>query len=309
MQTWSHIQAFLSTGSPCALISVIETKGSTPREVGACIVVNQKGEFFGTIGGGNMENTSLLDAQKLLQRPQDTVVIKKYLLGPELGQCCGGAVKIMSEVFLPERLEEIKALAQAEAEGPSISTAIIGENHVARSIKDGTAQSVGMESDGKLIENFGTKNHSIYVFGAGHVGRALMLTLAPLPFDVTWIDSREGEFPKVMPSNFKAINHSEPHTLLTSVPDEAVILILTHDHAMDFDIVFAALKMARFAYIGVIGSKTKKARFISRLKKAGLSQDLIDPMACPIGITGIKSKKPAAIAVAITAEILCNIEI
>lgn len=309
MKTWSHILGFLSTNTPCALISVIETSGSTPREVGARIIVNQKGAFHGTIGGGNMENTSLQNARKMLQTGLEALSIKKYLLGPELGQCCGGAVKVMSEVFLPERIGEVKALARAEADSPIISTGTIGDTHVTRSIIEGTEQTLGIDSEGQLIENFGIKNQAVYVFGAGHVGRALMLTLAPLPLDVTWIDSRSDEFPKVMPANFKAITHSEPHTLLASAPSDAHILILTHDHALDFDIVFAALKMQCFPYVGVIGSKTKKARFVSKLKKAGLAQDMIDPMICPIGITGIKSKKPAAIAVSITAELLCNIEI
>ncbi len=309
MKVWAQIQSFLSASVPCAMVSVVETKGSTPREVGARIVVNGKGEFFGSIGGGNMENTSLKSARKMLSQGQEIVAFEKYLLGPDLGQCCGGAVTVMTEVFLPSRIGEAEALASAETSGPIHSTSIINDDKITRSLNQSSNAVLGLSSDGKLSETFGEKNHVVYIFGAGHVGRALMLSLAPLPLDITWVDSRVDEFPKVMPSNFKAITHDEPHTLLATAPSEALILVLTHDHALDFDIVYAALNRDCFPYVGVIGSKTKKARFASKLKKAGLDQGLINHMICPIGVPGITSKKPAAIAVAITAELLSTIEI
>ena len=136
-----------------------------------------------------------------------------------------------------------------------------------------------------------------------------MLQLAALPFEITWVDSRANEFPKAVPENFTMVCHPQPHELLMNAPDAAYILILTHDHEVDFEIVSTALAMARFAYIGMIGSKTKKARFKSRFKKLGLSDVKISAMHCPIGISGISSKKPVAIAVSVVADLLTRIEI
>ena len=309
MQIWSKILSTLSAGNSCAMISVVETFGSTPREVGARIIVNKEGVFYGSIGGGNMENTSLQEAQSLLQSNSDEIILKEYLLGPELGQCCGGAVKILTEVFTPDHIDEVEIFVRSESEGLFMTTGEIGDYRVQRSIIDGSEQTVGINEGGRLIESFGASNPTVYVFGAGHIGKALMLTLAPLPLDITWIDSRPDIFPQSIPQNFTAITDKEPDNSLAQAPDDAYILILTHDHGIDFDIVHAALKMQRFSYVGVIGSKTKKARFKSRLIQAGLSQGVVDKMICPIGIPSIKSKNPAAIATSVTAELLSHIEI
>lgn len=136
-----------------------------------------------------------------------------------------------------------------------------------------------------------------------------MLHLANLPFDVAWVDSRKDEFPNAAPANFTLHHLNQPHKILSQLADNTQIIILTHDHDIDFEIASTALQMDRFDYVGMIGSKTKKARFISKFKKLGLSQTQIDKLHSPLGITAIKSKKPQAIAVSIVAETLTRTEI
>ena len=299
MKVWSHIHTILSKGEPCALVSITKIEGSSPRDTGARMVIKKNGGFHGTIGGGSMEYKAIEIAQKMIEKQGSQLHQKKYILGPDLGQCCGGTVEILTEVFTPERIKEISLFKLWEDQGPFSTYGEITDDRVIRSL----------EKNGSLIETFGEVRYPLYIFGAGHVGRALMLTLAPLPFDVTWIDSRTDIFPTAMPSNFTPVHSTEPQTLISTAPEGAYILILTHDHNMDFEITDAAIRANRFAYIGLIGSNTKGARFRSKLKKTGLSPKQVNMMNCPIGIKSISSKKPAAIAISVAADLLSRIKL
>ena len=153
-------------------------------------------------------------------------------------------------------------------------------------------------------EQFGDGNRKLYLFGAGHVGRALILALAPLPFDVIWIDPREGAFPSVVPSNVVTIQSENPAAEIADAPSGSFALVMTHSHALDLEIIDAVLRSPRFAYAGLIGSATKRARFSKRLREAGIPDENISAMVCPIGIPSIKSKHPSAIAAATAVQLL-----
>ena len=228
-------------------------------------------------------------------------------LGPDLGQCCGGSVRLLLEVFTPERSAEVQALADAEGAGLFVTEGRITERCVERRILDrdlpGSEESL-LAADGRLLERFGTQKQVLALIGAGHVGRALILALAPLDFSVVWIDPRKDEFPSVVPGDVRVVVAAEPAAELAAVPDGAFVLVMSHSHALDFDVVLAALKARRFGYVGLIGSATKKARFLSRMRQAGLGEDDIARLVCPIGIAGIASKQPAAIAASVVADLL-----
>src|SRR5205085_11678013 len=130
----------------------------------------------------------------------------------------------------------------------------------------------------------------LYLFGAGHVGRALVLALAPLPFDVRWVDSRPDAFPSAVPANVEPVFAASPGQELAKAPDQAFVLVMTHSHALDLAIVEQAMREARFGYIGLICSSTKRARFASRLKVGGIPEARIDVLVCPIGFSGIAGK-------------------
>lgn len=159
--------------------------------------------------------------------------------------------------------------------------------------------------DGSIRERFGDHRRPLVLFGAGHVGRALVMALAPLPFAVTWVDARPEAFPRHVPGTVTLSGEADPEAVLTAAPDGAFVLTMTHSHPLDLAVVAAALKAGRFPYVGVIGSATKRARFKSQLRAAGHPEEGIAALVCPIGaIGGVTSKEPAAIAAMTTAELL-----
>jgi len=304
MQIWSGIARAVTTHGKCAVVTQVTVDGSAPREAGARMLVMPDGTFTGTIGGGALEWRALAIAQKALRAVDCTVRVTKHALGPELGQCCGGVSRLMIEVFNFSRMAEIEELARAEDKGPFSTSGKITDHGVVRDIVDTATTAILWDGASAIIETFGETRRQVYLFGAGHVGRALMLAMAPLPFEVIWIDPRSNAFPAAVPGNVTMVQADDPAAQLSSAPDGSFIVVLTHSHALDLDLVQTALKAERFAYVGVIGSATKRARFSSRMRKAGLSSDLVDSMVCPIGTTGISAKQPAIIAASVVAELL-----
>ena len=128
--------------------------------------------------------------------------------------------------------------------------------------------------------------------------------MAPLPFAVRWIDPRPDEFPKLAPANVKMVAAVDPPAELAAAPDGALVLAITHSHPLDLAVVAEALRQDRFAYVGMIGSATKRARFVSQLRAAGIAEERIAKLVCPIGVAGIVGKDPAVIAVAVAAQLL-----
>lgn len=287
MKVWGHIAKALETHGTCAMVSVVSVEGSAPREVGARIVVTPLG-FHGTIGGGTLEWQAIAKAQAQLGKPSQHK-LSSHSLGPDLGQCCGGRVKLMTEAFAKNDLAEAKGFAAQEEKGVFAVSGRI------------------MEPD--FVEQFGDSNRKLYLFGAGHVGRALVLALAPLSFDVIWIDPREGAFPSVVPSNVVTIHSENPAAEIANAPSGSFALVMTHSHPLDLQIIDAVLRGPNFAYAGLIGSATKRARFSKRLREAGVMENRIHELVCPIGISSIKSKHPAAIAAATAAQLLSRDEV
>lgn len=161
-----------------------------------------------------------------------------------------------------------------------------------------------VDGDGRIDESFGEPLRELLLFGAGHVGRAVVLALAPLPFHVRWIDERPSAFPDLPLARLDRVVTGTPLAELEAAPAGAFVLIMTHDHGLDLDILHAALSEDRFPYVGLIGSRTKRARFEHRLAELGHPENRIRAFTCPIGVSGITSKEPAHIAVSVVAELL-----
>jgi xanthine dehydrogenase accessory factor len=306
MTTWPTIERLIAAQGGAALVTLARAEGSSPREVGARMVVAPDGSFTGTIGGGALEWGALAEAQALLARNGPMVVKLDKALGPDLGQCCGGRVLLTIEKFGAADTETIAALARAQGAGVLTTIAPVGkdgrlERRVAEAA-DGPAYQE--QADGQVAERFGEEPTAFYLFGAGHVGRALAVALAPLPYAVTWIDTRPGAIPEQFAANVTAIRTGDPAELLARAPNGAFVAIMTHSHALDLDLTIAALGAKRFAYVGLIGSDTKRARFTSAMRKMGLAADVIDRLVCPIGLTTIEDKAPAAIAASVAAQVL-----
>jgi xanthine dehydrogenase accessory factor len=242
----------------CAFVRVLSTKGSTPRGTDAWMIVTNQG-FHGSIGGGTLEWKVMAEAQAMLRKSEERRLLD-FVLGPDLGQCCGGRMQIEIEIH---------------------------DEKSARQLEDRTETA-----------------RQIYLFGAGHVGRALVLALAPLPFDVQWIDPRPNAFPAVTPANVTLIQPEDPVAVVIEASPGALAFVMTHSHALDLAIIDAALRNRNFEHVGLIGSATKRARFENRLREAAVDAARIAALICPIGVGGIASKHPASIAASVAAQIL-----
>lgn len=306
-EVFAPLQRLLGRDGVAALVTVVGAKGSTPREAGARMVVSVDGAISGTIGGGRLEFDAMEHAIAALHRGRDGSERLDLALGPSIGQCCGGAVSVMVETFTAARLEAVAKLAEAEAKGPFQTTAVgVGTAPIDRRIigAEQLAPSATLDSDGRLGESFGEPLRALLLFGAGHVGRAVVLALAPLPFHIRWIDGRRGAFPELPLSRLEQVATGTPAAELKAAPSDAFVLIMTHDHGLDLDVLHAALSEDRFPYVGLIGSRTKRARFEHRLAELGHAETHIRAFTCPIGVPGITSKEPAHIAVSVAAELL-----
>ncbi len=146
----------------------------------------------------------------------------------------------------------------------------------------------------------------LQLYGAGHVGRAIVRALAPLNVRVDWIDERDEEFPPApdIPSHTHKIAVDAPEAEVAAAPRGAFYLVLTHRHDLDLRIAAAILKRKDFAFFGLIGSLTKRARFIHRFEAMGIDAEAIARLTCPIGVPGVTGKEPEVIAAAVVAQLL-----
>ncbi len=297
----------LLTSEDAVLVSIASTQGSVPREAGTWMAVFAS-QIVGTIGGGHVEFEAIAEARALLSGsgtsspsfPQSTSSFprrresttdayekryeesyeKRYVLGPSLGQCCGGVMLL--------RYEKYSTLGNKYA---------------------GYSQKMPINSAFNTIS--APKRQNVALFGGGHVGKAIVNILSTLPMQVMWIDSRDEIFPAELPSNV-VCEHSDP--VQAAVHDLSVIsagshvLIMSFSHAEDLDIVAACLlrqrQRADLPFIGLIGSKTKWATFRHRLEDRGFPEAELAHVTCPIGVDGVKGKEPEVIAVSVAAQLL-----
>ncbi|WP_295685126.1 xanthine dehydrogenase accessory protein XdhC [uncultured Nevskia sp.] len=336
------VLAALQREAAVVRVLVASARGSAPREAGACMLVGRDG-LRGTIGGGYLEWEAQRAALAMLTSVDAPAVqVRKLILGAELGQCCGGVVELwlerftaMDEAVLRQAAtpncywrSSVKPDGQVErdvtryplsprergsGEGPSPQKRAHSE--VARSPSSPTllpssegrpALQLIRSDDGNctLLEDLGGNTLPVHLYGAGHVGQALVPVLAGLPYAVRWIDARAELLPADVPDNVTPLCTAFPLQTLREAAPGTHYIVMTHDHALDYALCRAILERGDAAFVGVIGSHSKGARFRSRLARDGLSAAQIAPLVCPIGIAGIPSKLPAAIAVGIAAQLL-----
>jgi xanthine dehydrogenase accessory factor len=290
---------------PVVRVVVADIAGSVPREVGASMLVWPDGQT-GTIGGGTLEYEAARAARKLLSSGTQKR-LSRHPLGPELGQCCGGSVALVSEVF---RAHDIEQLSETQ----HFSRRVSGNSDKPLAIQrqEALLRNQGQEIDallqeGWFIEPIKTAAIPMWIWGAGHVGRALVQTLAGLSdFDVTWIDTAESRFPETTQTNVEKLIAENPAQLVPYAPANAQHLIVTYSHALDLELCHQLLSH-RFAFTGLIGSKTKWARFQRRLLDLGHSSDQISRITCPIGDPTL-GKQPQAIAIGVAAALLHDLK-
>jgi xanthine dehydrogenase accessory factor len=155
-----------------------------------------------------------------------------------------------------------------------------------------------------LIEPIPAVDFCIDIYGAGHVGKALVQVLSSLPCQIRWIDSRAEQFPDAIPANVAVIISDTPELEADDAPAGSYILVMSHSHPLDQAICERFLRRGAYRYLGLIGSASKKRKFQQRLRRAGIDDEQWATLTCPIGIDGIDGKQPAEIAIAVAAELL-----
>ncbi len=290
----------LARHGPVARVVVTDVRGSTPRGVGTSMIIARDG-VHGTIGGGALEQGAIAAARRCLELGRSQVT--QTALGPGLGQCCGGAVTLLTELWTPERLGEIQ--------GDIVARPLPGKP-VARpgSIKqlEGSARAAGTLPEAQIVEGWFVEpierpDCPIWIYGAGHVGRAMVEVLGRLPkLTVMLVDDRIEQFPEFLPDTVSPLVAQNPSDAVDHAPGTAMHYVMTYSHAMDLEICHKVLSRD-FRALGLIGSASKRARFCKRLAELGHTPEQIDRMRCPIGDPEL-GKHPQAIAVGVAAEIL-----
>lgn len=295
-----HLRRLVARHGPVIRVVVAEIAGSTPREAGAAMCVWAEGQD-GTIGGGTLEYEATLAARRQLTDGAGAR-LSRLPLGPTLGQCCGGAVTLLAE-----RWDEG---ALARLDGPVVARPLPGRQAdmplavrriLARARGEGVLPAARVVQ-GWFVEPLSRPKRELWVWGAGHVGRAIVGTLATLPdLALTWVDTDAARFPEV-PEGVTRRVAANPADLVAEAPGTAEHLVLTFSHALDLDLCHRLLGHG-FRRLGLIGSATKWARFRSRLKALGHAPDQIARIACPIGRPAY-GKHPQAIAIGVAAVFL-----
>ena len=277
-----------------ARVVIAAHDGSSPREVGASMLVWADGQS-GTVGGGALEFEAATKARTMLSGAGRAV--DRVALGPSLGQCCGGAVTLWTEVFEALPVAEAGVVARGPGEMP-----LAVKRLLAAARGQGVRPLSGLVQ-GWLVEPVAEPDRQVWVWGAGHVGRALVSVLAPLPgIAITWVDVAAERFPDLVPEGVTVVPASDPALLADHAPATADHLILTYSHALDLELCHRLLNRG-FRSCGLIGSATKWARFRSRLKALGHDAAEIGRIQCPIGDPAL-GKHPQAIAVGVVAKLL-----
>ena len=279
-----------------ARIVLASVKGSAPREVGAAMLVWESGQS-GTIGGGTLEYDLTTAARAQLATARDRLT--RHALGPDMGQCCGGAVEILTEFYDLTRAMAVPEDIFARGKGPEP----LGVTRARTRMRDRGEHPRPALLSGWMIEPVSQPKRPLWIWGAGHVGRALVDVLAPLPvFDITWIDTAPDRFPETVPKTVTALSAVQPAALIPRAPTDATHLIVTYSHALDLELCHGFLAHG-FASAGLIGSATKWARFRNRLRDLGHSPQQIRRITCPIGNPAL-GKHPTAIAIGVAADLL-----
>lgn len=289
------------------MATVVGVQGSTPREVGARMLV-WPDHFSGTIGGGSLERQALEQARRLLAQHGRRHALQDYPLGPLLGQCCGGRVRLLVERLDAESqswLDEAASCTepfrlQAKFEGGDLSRQVQPASQEG-SIDDPRTPIPEVRRLSELMQPTKPK---LVIFGAGHIGQAVARAFAPLPFDLEWLASREDLRPEAGGTRAEVMSEDDLEACVEAAPPQTLFAIFTHSHDLDYRLTRAVLARGDFRYLGLIGSRTKRARFESRLNADGLTDADLARLTCPIGIPNLKSKAPAVIAVALAAELL-----
>ncbi len=282
-----------------ARVVIAGFEGSAPRETGAAMLVWAGGQS-GTIGGGALEWQAIAQAKGMLAGGV-SLHLARVPLGPSLGQCCGGAVTLLTEVYDRGAVAALPDHVIARSvDGREMPLAV---KRLLANARGTGALPPAQLLQGWMVEPVARARRHLWIWGAGHVGRALVAVLAPLPdVAITWVDVAMERFPDEVPAGVRALPVPNPADAVALAPRDADHLILTYSHALDLDLCHRLL-LHGFGSAGLIGSATKWARFRSRLAALGHDGQTIARIQCPIGEPAL-GKHPQQIAIGVAVAFL-----
>jgi xanthine dehydrogenase accessory factor len=312
--------------TPTVLVTVAATEGSCPRESGAKMLVTGISQFD-TIGGGHLEMRACGIAREMLTMSATEPVprrLESFALGPSLGQCCGGVVHLAFERIDRNALASMACLRQRMQAGKDSWRVISLDDATPPALFDRTGNRLSetllqvpdfnvdrpchvmQDCAGRrwLVDPCRAQRPHLVLFGAGHVGAAIVRALAELPCHITWVDERDDMFPSTIPANVRVEATDAPEFFADTACPGSSFLVLTHSHALDQRLSEHILRRPGDEWFGLIGSKTKRKHFEHRLAERGIAKHRLDRMVCPIGLPSIKGKAPAIIAASVTAQLL-----
>ena len=299
----------------------------------------------GTVGGGHLEAKIIQKAREMLALGTLNYQRIRVPLGASLGQCCGGHVELVLEFVCANNATWVSDLYKLIKQGwpcvlvtslnmRDVSTVTNESQNISKSTKtvvtnnelphrllhadanqfdlrhaqtmlDAGASAFPVIREQVLYEPMNNKVFRLYLFGAGHVGKAVVHALQPLPCEIVWIDNRAEMFAGY--PEFKNVRielTDDPLAQVAKITPNSFVVVMTHNHQLDFAITEQVLKQASAFYVGLIGSDTKCQRFKQRMKAKGVSAAEIQKLTCPIGIEGVTGKHPVQIALSLSAQLL-----
>lgn len=323
LRNWPEAAAqLLATESAIARIVVAQARGSVPRDAGICMLVGAEC-LLGTIGGGQLEWQAVAAARALLRRGRAGASLEHFTLATDLGQCCGGVVDVWMESYTSASLPLLRQAQAASEQGAAVWCSalsgealeheiVVGASHrlAAQQLlnleRSAAIPQLSVEPDGRitLLERLDEVMPSLWIYGAGHVGQALARLAAELPVRLTWIDPRHELLPRTLPAGVSIWQVADPAATVPAAPANTYFVVLTHSHSLDYQLCRDILRRGDQAWVGVIGSRSKAARFRSRLRREGLADKAVEQLVCPMGLPNIKSKWPSVIAVSVATQLL-----
>jgi len=332
MHHWlNQLKQLLAHGDAVVLVTVARVKGSAPRNAGTKMLVARQQTYY-TIGGGHLEWQAIDLARRLLtETPADASGPRRHLeripLGPSLGQCCGGVVTLAFERLTLADLGWVAALQKRHDAGLASMRRVwfgaAGNSPTAVQWLEAEVDLSPQESEQNcrllhhpaadsdavvLSETLVPDRFHVVLFGAGHVGAALVRVLLNLRCTVQWVDQRDAQFPAIAAANLTLDANDIPESAVDEAPPGSYFLVMTHSHALDQVLCEHILRRGDYAFFGLIGSKTKRHQFEHRLLAKGFSCNDLERMVCPIGVAGIHDKAPETIAISVVAQLLQQVE-
>jgi xanthine dehydrogenase accessory factor len=308
------VAPILRQGRHAVRVSVARVRGSTPREAGAAMVVTHN-DFAGSIGGGQLEYVALLRARRMLDDcTEERLEIEAFPLGAELGQCCGGHVTLLFERLSPVQSlpwidDALAWLRQGKPLNLHVRMQVGGspEHELSEGVSHSLRRHLSHSSESiSFVESIDPRKTPLLIYGAGHVGRALVQVLADTDFAIQWIEERPGFLPQLDPPGLYNSVTDDAVAAACAAPADAFHLVMTHSHELDYQIVRAILERDHFAWLGLIGSETKATCFRIRLGRDGINDSLILRLVSPIGLPALqgRGKAPSTISIAVAAQLL-----